>query len=36
MGQPWEIAGAILFLCSPMASYVHGATLRVDGGFLAH
>jgi NAD(P)-dependent dehydrogenase (short-subunit alcohol dehydrogenase family) len=36
MGQPEEVAGAILFLCSPLASFVHGTTLRVDGGFLAH
>jgi NAD(P)-dependent dehydrogenase (short-subunit alcohol dehydrogenase family) len=36
MGQPGEVAGAILLLCSPLASFVHGATLQVDGGFLVH
>lgn len=36
MGQPQEVAGAILFLCSPLASFVHGTTLFVDGGFLVH
>jgi len=30
-----DIAGAVLFLCSPAASYVHGAILPVDGGWLA-
>lgn len=33
--QADDIAGAVLFLCSPVASYVHGAILPVDGGWLA-
>ena len=32
MGQPSEMAGAALFLASPLASYVVGQTLIVDGG----
>jgi len=33
-GQLEEIAGAIVWLCSPAAGYVNGHTLAVDGGFL--
>lgn len=32
LGQPAEMATAILFLLSPAASYVHGQTLHVNGG----
>jgi NAD(P)-dependent dehydrogenase (short-subunit alcohol dehydrogenase family) len=32
MGSPSEIAAAIVFLCSPGASYITGATLDVNGG----
>jgi len=35
VGQPAEIADACVFLASPLASYVTGAELRVDGGLLA-
>jgi 3-oxoacyl-[acyl-carrier protein] reductase len=34
-GKPEEIASAIAFLASEEASYITGATLTVDGGFLA-
>lgn len=34
VGQPHEIANAIVFLASPAASYVTGHTLNVDGGWL--
>lgn len=32
-GLPAEIADAALFLCSPLASYVTGQTLEVNGGW---
>ncbi len=34
-GEPGELANAILFLASPEASFVNGAALPVDGGWLA-
>jgi 2-deoxy-D-gluconate 3-dehydrogenase len=34
-GAPGDIAGAVAFLCSDDAAYVHGQTLPVDGGWLA-
>ncbi len=30
--QPEEAAGPVLFLCSPLANYVHGQVLNVTGG----
>jgi 3-oxoacyl-[acyl-carrier protein] reductase len=32
-GEPEDIAHAILFLCSPLASYMTGQTLHVNGGW---
>jgi NAD(P)-dependent dehydrogenase (short-subunit alcohol dehydrogenase family) len=32
MGTPDDVAGACLFLASPLASYVSGAALEVHGG----
>lgn len=34
IGVPADIAGAVVYLCSPYASYVNGTCLLVDGGFL--
>lgn len=31
-GQPSEVASAVAFLCSPLASYINGINLPVDGG----
>ena len=34
-GQPEDIQGAVVFLCSSAADYVHGAILPIDGGWLS-
>jgi 2-deoxy-D-gluconate 3-dehydrogenase len=34
-GAASDIAGAVVYLASPAARYVHGAVLNVDGGWLA-
>jgi 2-deoxy-D-gluconate 3-dehydrogenase len=34
MGEPDDVARAILFLATPMSAYVTGAMVLVDGGFL--
>lgn len=36
LGKPEEIADAVLWLCSPQASFVDGHALLVDGGFSIH
>lgn len=33
-GEPDDVAGAVSYLCSPVAAYVTGAMLVVDGGML--
>jgi NAD(P)-dependent dehydrogenase (short-subunit alcohol dehydrogenase family) len=35
LAEPEEIAAAAVWLCSPQASYVTGAVLVADGGWLA-
>jgi NAD(P)-dependent dehydrogenase (short-subunit alcohol dehydrogenase family) len=35
VGEPVDVAGAVLFLASPAASLITGATLMIDGGFTA-
>ncbi len=35
VGEPEDIAGAVLFFCSDDSSYITGQTLYVDGGMLA-
>jgi 3-oxoacyl-[acyl-carrier protein] reductase len=35
MGRAGEIAGPVLFLAGDAASFITGASLNVDGGFLA-
>jgi NAD(P)-dependent dehydrogenase (short-subunit alcohol dehydrogenase family) len=34
LGRSEEVADAVLFLASPLASFIHGANLRVDGGYV--
>ena len=36
IGTPEDVANAVLFLVSPMASWITGAALVVDGGGLAY
>jgi 2-deoxy-D-gluconate 3-dehydrogenase len=33
-GEPNDIAGASVFLCSSASDYVHGQILSVDGGWM--
>jgi NAD(P)-dependent dehydrogenase (short-subunit alcohol dehydrogenase family) len=35
IGDPMDVAGAVVYLASPAASLVTGVTLLVDGGWTA-
>ncbi|OQA79766.1 MAG: putative oxidoreductase UxuB [Lentisphaerae bacterium ADurb.Bin242] len=35
-GEPCELAGSAIFLCSNASGFVTGVTLPVDGGYLCH
>lgn len=35
LGEPRDVAGAIMFLCSPLAAYITGESILVDGGATA-
>jgi 2-deoxy-D-gluconate 3-dehydrogenase len=34
-GEPDDVQGAVVFLFSEAAAYVHGIVLPIDGGWLA-
>ena len=34
MGRVEEVADVVSFLASPLAGYIHGANLRIDGGYV--
>ncbi len=36
LGQPYEVANAVMWLCSPYSTFVDGASISVDGGFSIH
>ena len=35
IGEPVEVAGAVVFLASPAASLITGETILIDGGWTA-
>ena len=35
IGEPMEVAGAVVFLASPAASLITGHTILIDGGWTA-
>ena len=35
IGQPMDVAGAVVFLASPAASLITGDTILIDGGWTA-
>ena len=35
MGESWDVAHAVLFICSDEAKYITGTEIIVDGGLTA-
>jgi NAD(P)-dependent dehydrogenase (short-subunit alcohol dehydrogenase family) len=35
IGEPMDVAGAVIFLASPASSLITGDTLMIDGGWTA-
>ena len=35
IGEPMDVAGAVVFLASPAANLITGTTLLIDGGWTA-
>lgn len=35
-GTPEEIAGSIVYLCSPAGRFLNGTCINIDGGFISH
>jgi NAD(P)-dependent dehydrogenase (short-subunit alcohol dehydrogenase family) len=35
IGEPMDVAGAVVFLASPAASLITGETILIDGGWTA-
>ena len=35
LGQPQDCVGAVLFFCSPEASYITGSSVFIDGGWMS-
>lgn len=33
-GEPEDVSGMVVFLCSPAARYIHGIVVPVDGGWM--